>query len=570
MEQNCKKCQQIFVIEDRDIQFYDKISPIFAGKKYPVPAPQLCPDCRQQRRLAFRNERKLYNRLCDVCKQPFIAIYSPDKKTDAGEPLTVYCTKCWWSDSWDPLKFGQEYDFSQSFFQQWKKLWQKAPKLGLLVWGDGINSDYTHDVLKCVNSYLIFDGDQSQECFYGETFHIIKDCMDFLKVKSCDLSYELIDCVNCYNLKYSRFCENCSDSYFLIDCIGCKDCFGCANLQQKQYYIFNKPYTKDEYQKFIADAQLSSYQKREEWKAKAEAFFASQPKKAYRGRMNENSTGNNINNCQNCFDCFDAHELRDSRFCTNIMLSASDCYDLDTWGDSTALVYNASMVGLGSQQMIGGYYTCFDSHDIYHSVFCWQGCNNLFGCVGLKHKEYCILNKQYTKQEYEQLVPNIIEQMNSNGEWAEFFPPWTSPFGYNETVAQEFYPLTKAEAEKQGFSWSDYEAPKPAVKQVVKAQDLPDDIDQVKDDILDWAIECEVSGKLYRIIKPELAYYRQHLIPLPHLHPDQRHSNRQKLRPPRHLWSRKCSQCQSTVQSVYAPERQETILCDPCYSQNLI
>ncbi|MBI4836431.1 MAG: hypothetical protein HY817_04190 [Candidatus Abawacabacteria bacterium] len=565
----CKQCSLQFEVTPQDLSFYAKVSPVFAGKKYQVLAPTLCPDCRQQRRLAFRNERKLYNRICNICKQPFISIYSPDKVTDSGKALSVYCTKCWWSDQWDPMTYGQEYDFSQTFFSQWKKLWQTMPRLGLLVWGDGINSDYTHDVIKCVNSYLIFDGEQAQECFYGETFHTIKDCVDFLKLRSCELGYEIIDCINCYNIQHSRFSENCSDSYFLLDCIGCKNCFGCVNLRQKEYYIFNQPFSKEEYQKFITNAQLGNYQNREAWRMQAETFFASQPKKAYRGRMNENSTGNSINNCQNAFDSFDSNGLRDSRFCTNIMLSATDCYDVDTWGESTSLIYNSAMVGLGSQQMIGGYYTCFDSHDIYHSAFCWQGCNNLFGCVGLKHKEFCILNKQYSKEQYLELVPKIIENMQSNGEWAEFFPPMLSAFGYNETVANEYYPLSREEALKKGFLWSDYEAPKPAVKKTLKAAELPIDIQSVSDEILDYAIVCEVSGKLFRIIKAELNFYRQHNIPLPHRHPDQRHSDRMQLRPPRKLWSRKCMQCQMAVSSPYGTDRPERILCENCYSDEL-
>ena len=32
--------------------------------------------------------------------------------------------------------------------------------------------------------------------------------------------------------------------------------------------------------------------------------------------------------------------------------------------------------------------------------------------------------------------------MMITGEWGEFFPSSLSPFGYNETVAQEYFPLT--------------------------------------------------------------------------------------------------------------------------------
>ncbi len=40
------------------------------------------------------------------------------------------------------------------------------------------------------------------------------------------------------------------------------------------------------------------------------------------------------------------------------------------------------------------------------------GCQNCFGCISLRNASYCILNKQYTKEEYEALVPQIIEHMS--------------------------------------------------------------------------------------------------------------------------------------------------------------
>ncbi|OGC82301.1 MAG: hypothetical protein A2V81_02075 [Candidatus Abawacabacteria bacterium RBG_16_42_10] len=359
----CSRCQKTIAIEERDLQFYDKVSPTFRGKKYVVLPPKLCPACRQQDRQAFRNERKIYNRTCDLCKQSFISIYSPDKTTP------VYCPDCWWSDKWDPLDLGRDIDFSLPFFEQWNKLWQDSPKLGLMTWRDNVNSDYTNDIVKSKNSYLVFDDEQAEDSYYGETFSGIKDCMDFLCLVNCELCYECINCINCYNVQYSRFCQQCSDSYFLIDCIGCKNCFGCANLQQKEYYIFNKSYAKDAYERKIKDFALENQEKRDVIKEEMETFFASQPKKGFRGRMNENASGDNINNCQNIDDYFDSNNLRDSRFCTNMLQPATDCYDLDIWGDNTNLVYNSALVGLGAVQIIGSYYTCFDVHNIYHSAF---------------------------------------------------------------------------------------------------------------------------------------------------------------------------------------------------------
>jgi hypothetical protein len=77
-----------------------------------IPPPTLCPDCRQQRRLSFRNERKLYKRKCDATGKDIISIYSPDK------PYTVYHQDYWWSDAWEPMDYGRDFDFSRSAIEQ--------------------------------------------------------------------------------------------------------------------------------------------------------------------------------------------------------------------------------------------------------------------------------------------------------------------------------------------------------------------------------------------------------------------------------------------------------------------
>jgi Zn ribbon nucleic-acid-binding protein len=53
----CTKCSSKFEITDKDLEFYDKVSPIFNDEKYSIPAPTLCPKCRQIRRLMWRKER---------------------------------------------------------------------------------------------------------------------------------------------------------------------------------------------------------------------------------------------------------------------------------------------------------------------------------------------------------------------------------------------------------------------------------------------------------------------------------------------------------------------------------
>ncbi len=194
-----------------------------------------------------------------------------------------------------------------------------------------------------------------------------------------------------------------------------------------------------------------------------------------------------------------------------------------------------------------------------------EACKNCFGCVNMMRNEYCILNKQYTKEEYEKLVPKIIEHMREIGEWGEFFPMKISLFGYNKTSAQMYYPLSKEEALEKGLKWDDYEPPIPDIEKTVLAKDIPDNINEIPDAVLNFAIKCEVTGKLFKITSQELKFYRKNRIPLPRRCFIQRHMDRFSQRNPRKFFERKCDKCGLEILSTYSPERPEKVCCEKCY-----
>jgi hypothetical protein len=195
------------------------------------------------------------------------------------------------------------------------------------------------------------------------------------------------------------------------------------------------------------------------------------------------------------------------------------------------------------------------SEQIFHS-------KDLFGCVGLKRKQYCIFNKQYTKEEYEKLVPRIIEHMKKTGEWGQFFPVKYAPHCYNESLASEYYPLSKEEVLKRGWNW--HEDDGESAYQGAQVE-IPDNIKDVPADITERILICEKSQKFYKIMPQELKFYQTIGIPVPHICPDQRHKDRMQTRNPRQLWDRKCMKCGLDLRSTYAPERPETIYCEKCY-----
>lgn len=198
--------------------------------------------------------------------------------------------------------------------------------------------------------------------------------------------------------------------------------------------------------------------------------------------------------------------------------------------------------------------------------------------------QYCVLNKQYSREEWERLVSRIIEHMQGTGEWGEFLPKEVFCFGYNKTTAQMYYPLGREQALAAGYKWDDYELPQPDVANKITAADLPDNIDDVMDDILERAIECEATGKLFKITPRELKFYREQRIPLPRRHYDQRHLDRFSKRNPRRFWKRECmcdknghghvgdhagGGCAVEFLTSYSPERPEIVYCEACYMKTV-
>src|SRR3989344_1296669 len=151
MNKTCKNCKQTFEIAPDDATFYEKVN---------VPAPRFCPPCRTQRRLLHRNERTLYRRPCDRCGADGVSIYP------VGTPWPVYCNPCWWGDAWDGKSFGMEYNPAKSFFDQYRELLNKVPRINLLCI-TSVNSEYTNNSADNKNCYLLFAAEKNQDCMYG-------------------------------------------------------------------------------------------------------------------------------------------------------------------------------------------------------------------------------------------------------------------------------------------------------------------------------------------------------------------------------------------------------------------
>ncbi|MEK9166370.1 MAG: hypothetical protein AAB846_01410 [Patescibacteria group bacterium] len=585
---NCQNCKNEFRIAPEDFEFYEKME---------VPPPTWCPECRLIRRFSFRNERNLYANTCALCGQNIISVFHHDLG------FTVYCQPCWWSDKWNPLDYEQDYDFSKPFFAQFRELMRKTPWAALMSdYVTNVNSDYVNMASHSKNCYLTSHADHNEDSAYASGLKLSKDCYDGTMVQQSELSYECLNVTKGFKNVFSVDCENSYDIYFSRNLVGCSNCVGCVNLRNKSHHIFNEPYTKEEYFKKLEELNLGSYESLMRVREKTEKLWNKFPQKYYHGAYNTKVSGDYIHHSKDVHASYEMIGVENAKFCQFLSTKPTeDCYDYTEWGDSASLIYEAIVSGveISKLKFVWGVRSgSRESEYTMHST----GIKNVFGCVNLRKKEYCILNRQYTKESFDKLKAKIIGHMyempyvDAKGriyKYGEFFPSELSPFAYNETV-QEFFPLTKEEAIKQGFRWRDPEARQ--YQASVAASSLPDNIKDAPDSILGEVIGCaheekcnHQCTKAFRLISPELAFLRKMNLPLPRLCPNCRHYERIKYRNPMRLWKGSCQcagadsenlvyknsgghpnhdpaeHCHNGFETSYAPDRPEIVYCESCY-----
>ena len=580
----CQSCKQNFVIEPDDFSYYEKIQ---------VPPPTWCPDCRLQRRLIWRNERTLFKRKCNAPghSEDLISTYSPEIQ------IPVYDHDYWYSDAWDANDYGRDYDFNRPFFDQYKELLFQAPHLPLFD-SKSTNSSFCNITVELKNCYLVTAGWGNEDSIHCNRISYCKDTVDSYVCHKTEFGYENVYCEDSYKLLFSLRAENCRESYFLYDCRNCSNCVCCTNLRNKQYYIFNQPYSKDEYFKKLEKLNLEN---RDGIQKIRERFNELKLKAIHRYAKLTNTErviGDNIEKSKNLYYCFDIPgEAENSKYCHWATKGLKDSYDTGPGtGGNSELTYEGISIGVTNSNCKFGAIIWY-SRDVQYSFNC-QDSHDLFGCANLRKKQYCILNKQYTKEEYNKLIPKIIEHMNNMPyvdkkgrvyKYGEFFPAETSPYAYNETVAQDYVPLEKKTCIDNGFNWRDREQKQYQIS--LPAEKIPFAIDSVSEEIINENLGCSHNGncndqctRAFRVTKQEFEFYKRMKLPIPNLCPNCRHYQRVKQRNPLKLWHRSCMcdyqvfpnttkhshhlkvKCPNEFETSYSPDRKEIIYCEQCYN----
>ncbi|MDD4318939.1 MAG: hypothetical protein PHW10_01270 [Candidatus Peribacteraceae bacterium] len=557
MQKTCLRCQAPFAIAPDEETFVQKMTFTFGEQAIHPPLPVFCPECRLRIRTCHRNERSFYKRSSTLSGKDMVSTFHEIPLW--GKPDKVYTSDEFYDDKLDNTELGRPYDFGKPFFPQFAALHKDAPRLGMMILQNE-NSDFSAGTAYCKNCYLINSSEYCEDCYYGKLYQSCKSSVDCSYLYNSELCYECFSVYDSYNCNHVSFSKNCRDCSWSLNLVGCSNCFLCSNLRQKEYHFENKPLPREEYERKVREVR-GFHARSEELKRKLAALRQTTIHRGSNIVNSEVCSGDYIENSQRCLDCYDVNDSQDSRYVT-VGVGVKDNYDCSNMYVKPELAYET----LGTIETYSTAYCLyvFHSQNLLYCEYCFN-CHDCFGCVALRHKQYCILNKQYSKSEYESLVPKIIEKMKRTEEWGKFFPPALSAFGYNESLAGEYLPLTKEEALTRGFYWRDSEEKQLQVAKTIPASRLPDFIDDIPDDITNWAIECDITKRPFKVTKQELDFYRKQRLPVPRLHPDVRYDLRLALRNPRQLWLRPCMNCSKEMRTTYAPDRSEIVYCEECY-----
>lgn len=301
------------------------------------------------------------------------------------------------------------------FYAEFKKLVYSKPKNAIhnRASENAIFGDY---IFRSKNIYLSYFLNDCQDCYYSEYLSNCRDCNDSTHVSASELAYECVDCTGLYNCSYLQDCHNCSNVNFSIDCLNCKDCFGCYGLRHGQFFIFNKQYSEATYREKVQALRKNDPAKILEILAPE---FDKHPRLYARLlKGDENCFGDYIYYSKNCFQCFNVRNIENSAYVSEVLspeFNSSNSMDC-TFGSGLDLCYEAANAHLCSNcNFLEDCVSCSDSEYLIH---CYNS-SNCFGCVNLTNKQYCILNRQLTREEYLIALHKIKEELKQAGTYGK-------------------------------------------------------------------------------------------------------------------------------------------------------
>ena len=293
-----------------------------------------------------------------------------------------------------------------TFLENYQLLKQSIPVPAVSIGFLTQNCEMVDMVYSSNNCQHCFDCFRLENSVYC-TVCMGKNLIDSNYCMNCELCYSCLDCNQCYGSTYLKDCNSCQNCHFSALCISCTDCFGCVGLTHKEYCIFNRQHTKEEYQtqvKELREQDPAIIQRQ------VESLKKTIPHPQSQQFNNQNCPyGDYLYDSKNVFWGFNTYWLEDCGYIFQGGIDTKQCWDMYFSGNGMERCYQMTDCG-----------KCYDSAFLFSSGGCANcyyssyliDCTDCFGCVGLTNKKYCFLNNQLTKERYEQTVAQIKKELS--------------------------------------------------------------------------------------------------------------------------------------------------------------
>ncbi len=436
----------------------------------------------------------------------------------------------------DLINHWIDYDFSKNFFDNFSDLLLTINIFDFIVYWAVENVFFSDMTLNSRNVYLWFTIiNNCENIFYSfsvkDNFKDVFHSVSVYQNSSVVFSSSWVN--ESYKIFYSRFINNSNNIWFSSNLTGCSECLFCNDLVNCSYYIENIKYEKEEY-----------LQKKEEL-LRDKHKYLDYYKTVQKVWKNYNSTNVVWSGFHNSIDVKNWYYWYNVKNGNNLIFvwwinGNENMYDIITaWAPKASDLY--WIMWANGENL----YICMNvtnSSNIYYSYFVTD-CSYCIWCIWIKNRSYCIFNKQYTKEQWDELADKILSSMENDWSLWKFFPWRINPFYFNDTMAWLLWNFKKEEVENDWFMWRNEEVKVdiPEWFNVIEITpparaSLPPQLRGTEGEFVsnyqwydsnwNWHINPEIQNVVikwekwnyYRIVKMEYEFLMKYGLPIPEIH----------------------------------------------------
>jgi len=539
----CAETGESFEITERDIEML---------KLLRVPPPKTTWWASNRRKRAFIGGYEFFRRVLPDGRD-VVSMFDPESSTKIMPVVEWH--------AFDHSAHARDCDSNAPFFDQWKALSSEVTRPAIMQDTKSVNSEYALYSSQAKNCYYTVTGVGLEDLTYADMCISVKNSVEVLQLTRCEWSYSSVSCTDCSRVIFSWSCERCVDVAFSFGCTDCSDCFACTNKKNKRFCFLDEQLTEEEYRKRVSEIDLSDARVVDDWKMRIRPLWDQAYRKGFTIRRSEDASGDEIEDSRSVEGVTIVKSERAYYGVGLVGSGGRDCLDF-TSSVGCERCYNFARTFNAFENRMT--FACDNCIDVEYSELL-SNCEHCFGCFGLKHRKFCVFNKQYEEDDYWTLVDGLKTAMLERGEYGEFFPYRLSPFAYNGSHAMSMYPMTGEAARQVGARWYDFDAEKRA--SATSIDGLPYRLDDVTDDVLKERFQCPVSGRAFGFVRPELDFHRRMGLALPRVHPVVRYRELTSILLPFRLYDRNCDSCGVKMKTRNGPTVTAPVLCQSCYEK---